>query len=236
MAEDLAVVEPVEVGKISRMKFKSLVKKYDHWTLLMGLLTLISEPIWSEIFPVSGIIFQFATFITILSGISITSINSSRIDVKAVLGIVALGLSIIAMIFPDSSMLSQFLSVVKFMYFLLLSGSLLRSIFYSKVVGVNTVINAISGYILMGTSFAILSGLWNTFFPGTFNFVSDFKQDISNELYFTIVTMTTLGYGDFLPLTIAGKSWSILMAISGQFYSTVVLAIIVGKFIGSKSN
>jgi hypothetical protein len=46
--------------------------------------------------------------------------------------------------------------------------------------------------------------------------------------------MTTLGYGDLLPLTNSGKSWSVLMAITGSFYSTVVLALIVGKFIASK--
>jgi voltage-gated potassium channel Kch len=79
-----------------------------------------------------------------------------------------------------------------------------------------------------------MSGMWNSFFPGTFNFRSDFTQNFSNEIYFSVVTMTTLGYGDLLPLTNSGKSWSVLMAITGSFYSTVVLALIVGKFIASK--
>jgi hypothetical protein len=216
------------------MKIKELLIEYDHWALLSGLVILISTPIWSEIFPVPELILNFATLLVIFSGISVTSGTSPRVDIKIFLGIVAIGLTLLLLIFPESWVVSHFLSVFKAIYFITLSGFLLKSIFVNREVQLNTIINAITGYILLSISFAIMSGMWNSFFPGTFNFRSDFTQNFSNEIYFSVVTMTTLGYGDLLPLTNSGKSWSVLMAITGSFYSTVVLALIVGKFIASK--
>ncbi|NNL01024.1 MAG: two pore domain potassium channel family protein, partial [Eudoraea sp.] len=49
-------------------------------------------------------------------------------------------------------------------------------------------------------------------------------------VYYTLVTLTTVGYGDITPQIPVAKSLSMIIAISGQFYIAVVVAIIVGKF------
>lgn len=58
-----------------------------------------------------------------------------------------------------------------------------------------------------------------------------FRGDTGTELvYYTLVTMTTVGYGDITPQLPAAKSLSMFIAISGQFYIATVVAIIVGKY------
>jgi voltage-gated potassium channel len=52
-----------------------------------------------------------------------------------------------------------------------------------------------------------------------------------NFIYYSFVTITTVGYGDMLPIHPASKMLAILLCISGHFYTTIVLALIIGKFI-----
>jgi len=51
-------------------------------------------------------------------------------------------------------------------------------------------------------------------------------------LYFSFVTITTLGYGDITPVTQTARAISIVLAISGQMYITIIIAVIIGKLLG----
>jgi hypothetical protein len=46
--------------------------------------------------------------------------------------------------------------------------------------------------------------------------------------------MTTLGYGDVLPVQSWAKSMAILFSTSGQIYLAVIIAMLVGKYAGKK--
>jgi hypothetical protein len=56
-----------------------------------------------------------------------------------------------------------------------------------------------------------------------------------DSMYYVFVTMTTLGYGDMLPITMAGKAFSMLISVTGAFYTTIVLGMIVGKYISNQT-
>jgi voltage-gated potassium channel Kch len=53
--------------------------------------------------------------------------------------------------------------------------------------------------------------------------------------YFSYVTLTTLGYGDITPILPAARSVTILEAILGQLYLTIVLARLVGLYLQERS-
>jgi hypothetical protein len=52
-------------------------------------------------------------------------------------------------------------------------------------------------------------------------------------LYFSFVTLTTLGYGDITPVSAFAKSLTIFIAITGQLYLTILIAMLVGKYLSS---
>ena len=54
-------------------------------------------------------------------------------------------------------------------------------------------------------------------------------------LYFSYSTLTTLGYGDILPLSAPARTFSYLEAIVGQIYLTVLIARLVGMHITQSS-
>jgi len=66
------------------------------------------------------------------------------------------------------------------------------------------------------------------FDPDAFNFPN--KLTLLDSLYYVFVTLATLGYGDLLPVASHAKSLSILIAVSGQLYIAIIIALLVGKF------
>ena len=55
--------------------------------------------------------------------------------------------------------------------------------------------------------------------------------ELFDYLYFSFVTLTTLGYGDITPLSHLSRSTAVLLAITGQLYMTILIALLVGKFL-----
>ena len=100
---------------------------------------------------------------------------------------------------------------------------------------------SINGYLMLGMSFSILIGLICTIDPLAFSFkhLSETMDPsisyVSNYIYFGFVTLTTLGYGDVVPLTPAARSLSIFTSITGQMYVAIIIALIVSKYLSQKS-
>jgi len=56
----------------------------------------------------------------------------------------------------------------------------------------------------------------------------------SEWIYFSFVTMTTLGYGDVLPLSATARALPYLQAVFGQFYIAVLVAGLVSAHISDR--
>lgn len=69
--------------------------------------------------------------------------------------------------------------------------------------------------------------------PGSFNIES--SVDGYTYMYFSFVTITTLGYGDIAPQEPVGQALVVLLAIFGQMYLTIVIAIIIGLLISKRA-
>ncbi len=96
-----------------------------------------------------------------------------------------------------------------------------------KEITIDTVLAALSVYLLLAFAFAasyaaIQDITGEPFFSdGRFGGRSDF-------LYFSVVTLTTLGYGDFVSAGSLGRGLSALEALSGQLF----LGTVVARFVG----
>jgi Ion channel len=55
------------------------------------------------------------------------------------------------------------------------------------------------------------------------------EGDLQDHLYFSFITITTVGYGDLAPAGDLARSLSILEALIGQLYLVTVVAVIVGN-------
>jgi voltage-gated potassium channel Kch len=83
--------------------------------------------------------------------------------------------------------------------------------------------------LLIGISFASLYHLTYLITPGAFYYGVDPGAILtfSDFVYFSFVTLATLGYGDIVPMTAQARSFAILEAITGALYLAVLIAKIV---------
>ena len=106
-----------------------------------------------------------------------------------------------------------------------------------ETINLHNIAGAICVYILLGIIWAILYLLIYTLIPNSFSGIHESDQQIllHDFLYFSFVTLTTLGYGDLLPLSATAKTLAFVEAIFGQFYIATLVAGLVAVHISGRS-
>lgn len=110
-----------------------------------------------------------------------------------------------------------------------------KTIIRYKKVDFDLIYIVIAAYILLAMMASILCWFVFYIYPGSFNLGSDIGNPIINFIYYSIVTMSTLGYGDIVPLLPQSKALAILITLTGQFYMAILVAFLVGKFLNQNS-
>lgn len=102
-------------------------------------------------------------------------------------------------------------------------------VFGSGTVTLDRIRGAIALYILVGVVWSDAYQLVSIYVPGAFSGVSAHEGavDRSTWVYFSFVTLTTVGYGDITPVARAARSLANLEALIGQLYPAIVLARLV---------
>ncbi len=104
-----------------------------------------------------------------------------------------------------------------------------------EAVRTSAILDAFSGYLLLGLAFSSAIGYLFELDPGSFNFQVSASKQLADFNYFGFVTLSTLGYGDITPQTDLARSLSILGSVAGQMYVAVIVAMLVGKFSNAES-
>lgn len=117
--------------------------------------------------------------------------------------------------------------------------ALLSSVLRGRQVSVETINGSLCVYLLMGVGGAFVYSLLESVHPGAFAFPPDGEtfdahhhgRGYARMLYFSFVTLTTVGYGDITPRLPLARSLATLHGVTGQFYLTVLVARLVGLHI-----
>lgn len=105
---------------------------------------------------------------------------------------------------------------------------ILRPLLKAKETNFNMLCGAISGYLLIGVAWAVSYGMFEALRPGSFTLLDPDSTVVwSQFLYFSLTTLTTLGYGDLTPLTPSAGIWATLEAVAGTLYVAVLIARLV---------
>ena len=110
-------------------------------------------------------------------------------------------------------------------------AKMVSEIFKLKHVTAKVVVGAIGAYLLLGFIGAFLFEIIQLTYPNSFTNMDVFAGGFYGEIYFSFVTISTLGYGDISPLTPQGQAIAIFVAISGQLYLAILMAMLVSKFL-----
>lgn len=110
-----------------------------------------------------------------------------------------------------------------------------KKIIRHKNVDLDLIYIVIASYILIAMMASILCWFVFYLYPGSYNVDANIGSPISDFIYYSIVTMSTLGYGDIVPLLPQSRALAILITLTGQFYMAILVAFLVGKFLNQKS-
>ncbi len=107
-----------------------------------------------------------------------------------------------------------------------------KQVLFTGDIDGNKILGAICLYLLMGLIWAVIYTLIELNFPTSFTNVkgtSEWFTLFPNFIYFSFVTITTLGFGDISPLLPISKVIVYLEAVVGQFYLAILVASLVGS-------
>jgi hypothetical protein len=118
---------------------------------------------------------------------------------------------------------------------------IIADLFQRRDVTIDTILGAVVVYLLAAVAFAILFQLVETLHPGSFSGIPDVSVGDEHELgdamlYFSMVCITTMGYGDIVPVSDLARPISVLEGAFGQLYLAVMIARLVGLHLARDRN
>ena len=154
-----------------------------------------------------------------------------------------LGLLVVTLIFIwlsavkawQSTILGVLFLIVIIAFFTATFIKMVKDIFSMEKVTAKVVVGGIGAYLLLGLTGAFVFDIVQLLYPGSFTKMDVFTGFYA-QIYFSFVTISTLGYGDITPLTPQGQAVAIMVSLSGQIYLAVLMAMLVGKFLKDHNN
>jgi len=122
-------------------------------------------------------------------------------------------------------------------FFALLIGAIGADLMGSDEITLDRVTGAGCIYFLLGMLWATAYVALDTAWPGSFGFdtpPADPHMLRTELIYYSYVTLTTIGYGDIVPLTPFTRSLSSLEGVIGQLYLTITVARFVGMYLAGR--
>jgi Ion channel len=108
---------------------------------------------------------------------------------------------------------------------------IVRHVRATGVITFRTMFGVLCVYLLIGNAFAFAYGIVSAADEGAF-FAQIEGGDQSDFLYFSFVTLTTIGFGDLTAAADLGRALAVTEALVGQIYLVTVVALIVSNMTG----
>jgi hypothetical protein len=182
---------------------------------------------------------QYSAFVTLVMVAAVYSVSQRRpvLFVGLALGVPAIATRWIAYLEPTPFwMIVNAIASVGLLAFVV--AVLLQVILREEEVTVDTIFGGICVYLLMGVGWAEAYELVEFLNPGSFDLSRlQGDQPIREGLvfaYFSFVTLTTLGYGEIIPMTAEAQALVILEAVAGPLFLAVFIARLVGLHMASQ--
>jgi len=109
----------------------------------------------------------------------------------------------------------------------------LRFALRGQSVGGEQIYAALSAYLLAGLFFGVLYWVMAQVVPGSLGVAGAAMEEglrLPAAIYFSFVTLASLGYGDILPVSDPARGLAVVQVVGGQLYLAVLVARLVGAW------
>ena len=100
-------------------------------------------------------------------------------------------------------------------------------------VNLQVLAGAAGGYVHLGLTGGVIATMMQHHNPTSFSLgsVLDHESILERLIYFSYITVSTLGYGDVLPTNVYAERFVVLLGISSTLYVSLLVAILLGRFV-----
>ncbi|NEQ45249.1 MAG: hypothetical protein F6K00_17480 [Leptolyngbya sp. SIOISBB] len=207
------------------------------WVLIAVCLLVIVNPLLPDR-EAGKYIFNLLLSFIVVTGILAASDERQIIRQLTIVGLILIGLDWAGTLAARQIPAMEF--TVYFLYLLFVIAvtvAIMLGVIRSQIVNLNIICGAVAAYLMIGLSGGFISLLIETQLPGSFLLNGELMPDqgLPNALiYFSMVSLSTIGYGDITPAAPIARSVALAIGLVGQIYLTVLVAILIGKFLKEK--
>jgi hypothetical protein len=174
-----------------------------------------------------GLLTDIFFSLILLSGVYAFSRERKEFLVALVIAFPALLLEVVSHLYRSEPIeISKKILFALFLAYVLII--ILSHIFREREVTEDLITGAVCAYLLIGILWTFAFYFLELTWEGSFSLEKASRHDLGSFLYYSFVTLTTLGYGDIAPLTSPARSLAVLEAVTGQLYLAVTIARLVG--------
>jgi Ion channel len=211
--------------------------RYSAVEFLMALVVLFVVMPFVELIPHGDFVDGSLFTVVLVSGVLAVGRSRKMLMVAAVLATPAIISRWVHQFRPDLMPQEIFL-VAALMFVVFLIANLLRFILRASRVNAEVLSAGISTYLLLGMAWMLAYRLVAELTPDAFFFTAG--PDSSHALtgfsayYFSFITLTTVGYGDIVPISHTARMLAATEAITGTLFMAVLIARLVAMYSSEK--
>ena len=127
---------------------------------------------------------------------------------------------------------------IYFIFYVFAVSELIRQVYRANTITKSVMFGLMGGYISLGLLGYFILITIELIAPNSFSgliIASELNNGINERLmYFSYITLLTIGYGDIVPLTSISQRAVVAIGLMGQFYLVIITAIVVGKYLHQK--
>ena len=128
---------------------------------------------------------------------------------------------------------------IYFLFYIIVTFEIIARVWNAKLIERKVILGLISGYVSLGFIGYFIFLSVNLGHPNSFEgiYMAEMGSESYSDglMYFSFVTLLTIGYGDIIPITQVAQKATIFVGLIGQFYLVILTAITVGKYLNQEN-
>ncbi|MCG3866033.1 MULTISPECIES: potassium channel family protein [unclassified Photobacterium] len=217
-------------------KIEQINSQNNFFFLTIALISLLISASLEKAIPHGFVQYALEVFTVVTFVVCLLSLRFDRSWFRFLTSLVGIWImAMIARILLGIEEIEIIMLSLMFVFFFGTFKSIMRQILFTGSINTNKIIGSMALFLLLGLMWAIAYLMLIRVFPDSIHGINSgpWHENFSDAAYFSFVTLTTLGYGDILPVTPIAKVFAYLEAIVGVFYMAIVVSSLVSSS-GSK--